>query len=90
MAGEGAGEVEDHHRAAPDLQVRRAVEEALADLGACDTHIRAGFFTASIIGYLLDTAKELGKPPAEDAWLGKATERIFLPDRKSTRLNSSH
>ena len=21
----------------------------------------------------------VGKPPAEDAWLGKATERIFLP-----------
>jgi 4-hydroxy-3-polyprenylbenzoate decarboxylase len=26
----------------------------------------------------------VGKPPAEDAWLGKATERIFLPALKMT------
>jgi 4-hydroxy-3-polyprenylbenzoate decarboxylase len=26
----------------------------------------------------------VGKPPAEDAWLGKATERIFLPAIKMT------
>jgi 4-hydroxy-3-polyprenylbenzoate decarboxylase len=26
----------------------------------------------------------VGKPPAEDAWLGKATERIFLPAMKMT------
>ena len=26
----------------------------------------------------------VGKPPAEDAWLGKATERIFLPAVKMT------
>ena len=45
----------------------------------------------------------VGIPPQEDAWIGKATERIFLApikmtmvpeivdiDRKSTRLNSSH
>ena len=27
----------------------------------------------------------VGKPPAEDAWLGKATERIFLPARADDR-----
>ena len=26
----------------------------------------------------------VGKPPAEDAWLGKATERIFLPAIRAT------
>ena len=26
----------------------------------------------------------VGKPPAEDAWLGKATERIFLPAVRMT------
>ena len=26
----------------------------------------------------------VGKPPQEDAWLGKATERIFLPAVKMT------
>ncbi len=27
----------------------------------------------------------VGKPPQEDAWLGKATERIFLPAIRTTR-----
>ena len=27
----------------------------------------------------------VGKPPQEDAWLGKATERIFLPAIRATR-----
>ena len=26
----------------------------------------------------------VGKPPQEDAWLGKATERIFLPAIRAT------
>ena len=31
----------------------------------------------------------VGKPPAEDAWLGKATERIFLPAVRMTLPRSS-
>jgi 4-hydroxy-3-polyprenylbenzoate decarboxylase len=35
----------------------------------CITHRRDPIFPATVVG----------KPPMEDAWLGKATERIFLP-----------
>jgi 4-hydroxy-3-polyprenylbenzoate decarboxylase len=35
----------------------------------CMTHRRHPIYAATIVG----------KPPMEDAWLGKATERIFLP-----------
>ncbi len=35
----------------------------------CITHRRNPIFAATVVG----------KPPMEDAWLGKATERIFLP-----------
>jgi 4-hydroxy-3-polyprenylbenzoate decarboxylase len=35
----------------------------------CVTHRRRPIFAATVVG----------KPPMEDAWLGKATERIFLP-----------
>jgi 4-hydroxy-3-polyprenylbenzoate decarboxylase len=35
----------------------------------CITHRRNPIYTATVVG----------KPPMEDAWLGKATERIFLP-----------
>jgi 4-hydroxy-3-polyprenylbenzoate decarboxylase len=35
----------------------------------CITHRRDPIYAATIVG----------KPPMEDAWLGKATERIFLP-----------
>jgi 4-hydroxy-3-polyprenylbenzoate decarboxylase len=35
----------------------------------CITHRRDPIFAATVVG----------KPPMEDAWLGKATERIFLP-----------
>ena len=30
----------------------------------------------------------VGKPPAEDEWLGKATERIFLPAVRMTSPRS--
>ncbi len=36
---------------------------------ACVTHRRNPIYAATLVG----------KPPMEDAWLGKATERIFLP-----------
>jgi len=35
----------------------------------CLTHRRGAVYAATVVG----------KPPMEDAWLGKATERIFLP-----------
>lgn len=35
----------------------------------CVTHCREPIYAATVVG----------KPPMEDAWLGKATERIFLP-----------
>jgi 4-hydroxy-3-polyprenylbenzoate decarboxylase len=35
----------------------------------CVTHRRAPIFPATVVG----------RPPMEDAWLGKATERLFLP-----------
>jgi 4-hydroxy-3-polyprenylbenzoate decarboxylase len=35
----------------------------------CITHRRRPIYAATVVG----------KPPMEDAWLGKATERIFLP-----------
>jgi 4-hydroxy-3-polyprenylbenzoate decarboxylase len=35
----------------------------------CITHNRRPIYAATVVG----------KPPMEDAWLGKATERIFLP-----------
>ncbi|MBV9233932.1 MAG: menaquinone biosynthesis decarboxylase [Candidatus Eremiobacteraeota bacterium] len=35
----------------------------------CMTHRRDAIYPATVVG----------KPPMEDAWLGKATERIFLP-----------
>ena len=35
----------------------------------CITHRRNPIYAATVVG----------KPPMEDAWLGKATERIFLP-----------
>jgi 4-hydroxy-3-polyprenylbenzoate decarboxylase len=35
----------------------------------CMTHRRNAVYAATVVG----------KPPMEDAWLGKATERIFLP-----------
>jgi 4-hydroxy-3-polyprenylbenzoate decarboxylase len=35
----------------------------------CVTHRRDAIYAATVVG----------KPPMEDAWLGKATERIFLP-----------
>ena len=35
----------------------------------CMTHRRKPIYAATVVG----------KPPMEDAWLGKATERIFLP-----------
>ncbi len=35
----------------------------------CVTHRRNAIYAATVVG----------KPPMEDAWLGKATERIFLP-----------
>ena len=35
----------------------------------CMTHRRDPIYPATVVG----------KPPMEDAWLGKATERIFLP-----------
>lgn len=35
----------------------------------CITHRRNAIYAATVVG----------KPPMEDAWLGKATERIFLP-----------
>jgi 4-hydroxy-3-polyprenylbenzoate decarboxylase len=35
----------------------------------CMTHRRKAVYAATVVG----------KPPMEDAWLGKATERIFLP-----------
>ncbi len=35
----------------------------------CVTHRRKPIYAATVVG----------KPPMEDAWLGKATERIFLP-----------
>lgn len=35
----------------------------------CMTHRRTPIYPATVVG----------KPPMEDAWLGKATERIFLP-----------
>jgi 4-hydroxy-3-polyprenylbenzoate decarboxylase len=35
----------------------------------CMTHRRNAIYAATVVG----------KPPMEDAWLGKATERIFLP-----------
>jgi 4-hydroxy-3-polyprenylbenzoate decarboxylase len=35
----------------------------------CMTHRRNPIYSATVVG----------KPPMEDAWLGKATERIFLP-----------
>jgi 4-hydroxy-3-polyprenylbenzoate decarboxylase len=35
----------------------------------CITHRRSPIYAATVVG----------KPPMEDAWLGKATERIFLP-----------
>jgi 4-hydroxy-3-polyprenylbenzoate decarboxylase len=35
----------------------------------CVTHQRAPIYGATVVG----------KPPMEDAWLGKATERLFLP-----------
>ena len=35
----------------------------------CVTHRRAPIYAATVVG----------KPPMEDAWLGKATERLFLP-----------
>lgn len=35
----------------------------------CVTHRRKAIYPATVVG----------KPPMEDAWLGKATERIFLP-----------
>ncbi len=35
----------------------------------CMTHRRNPVYAATVVG----------KPPMEDAWLGKATERIFLP-----------
>ena len=35
----------------------------------CITHARDAIFSATVVG----------KPPMEDAWIGKATERIFLP-----------
>jgi 4-hydroxy-3-polyprenylbenzoate decarboxylase len=35
----------------------------------CITHRRDAIYPATVVG----------KPPMEDAWLGKATERIFLP-----------
>ncbi|HEX5273991.1 MAG TPA: menaquinone biosynthesis decarboxylase [Candidatus Rubrimentiphilum sp.] len=35
----------------------------------CVTHRRNAIYPATVVG----------KPPMEDAWLGKATERIFLP-----------
>jgi 4-hydroxy-3-polyprenylbenzoate decarboxylase len=35
----------------------------------CITHRRKPIYAATVVG----------KPPMEDAWLGKATERIFLP-----------
>ncbi|GAC1498146.1 MAG: menaquinone biosynthesis decarboxylase [Vulcanimicrobiaceae bacterium] len=36
---------------------------------ACITHRKNPIYAATVVG----------KPPMEDAWLGKATERIFLP-----------
>jgi 4-hydroxy-3-polyprenylbenzoate decarboxylase len=36
---------------------------------ACITHRRDPIYAATVVG----------KPPMEDAWLGKATERLFLP-----------
>jgi 4-hydroxy-3-polyprenylbenzoate decarboxylase len=36
---------------------------------SCVTHRRDPIYAATVVG----------KPPMEDAWLGKATERIFLP-----------
>lgn len=35
----------------------------------CITHAREAIFPATVVG----------KPPMEDAWIGKATERVFLP-----------
>jgi 4-hydroxy-3-polyprenylbenzoate decarboxylase len=35
----------------------------------CITHRRDAIYAATVVG----------KPPMEDAWLGKATERLFLP-----------
>ncbi len=35
----------------------------------CMTHRRDAIYAATVVG----------KPPMEDAWLGKATERVFLP-----------
>jgi 4-hydroxy-3-polyprenylbenzoate decarboxylase len=40
----------------------------------CITHRRAPIYAATIVG----------KPPMEDAWMGKAVERIFLPAMKMT------
>lgn len=39
----------------------------------CVTHRRKPVYAATVVG----------KPPMEDAWLGKATERIFLPILKA-------
>jgi 4-hydroxy-3-polyprenylbenzoate decarboxylase len=40
----------------------------------CITHRREPIYAATIVG----------KPPMEDAWMGKAVERIFLPAMKMT------
>ena len=40
----------------------------------CITHRKAPIYAATIVG----------KPPMEDAWMGKAVERIFLPAMKLT------
>jgi 4-hydroxy-3-polyprenylbenzoate decarboxylase len=40
----------------------------------CITHRRDPIYAATIVG----------KPPMEDAWMGKAVERIFLPAMKMT------
>jgi 4-hydroxy-3-polyprenylbenzoate decarboxylase len=40
----------------------------------CITHRRDPIYAATIVG----------KPPMEDAWMGKAVERIFLPTMKMT------
>jgi 4-hydroxy-3-polyprenylbenzoate decarboxylase len=41
---------------------------------SCITHRREPIYAATIVG----------KPPMEDAWMGKAVERIFLPAMKMT------
>jgi len=69
-------------------------DEALGDEGPFGDH--TGYYTAAepfpIFHVTTMTMRRdavypsivVGKPPQEDAWLGKATERIFLPAIKAT------